>query len=156
MPCQELLQARLRKAFAARDQLGGGSFCRAVHGEQDGLPGPAVISIIRIRIIIAITTCLVIVSTIVIMFIITIGIIIILGTQINFASDRRCHCRPLWQVCCCDFRVGGICKAGAGGSGGAHPMDWKASTVDFRLHQTLFWRHVLFRGVQLQRDTGRK
>eukprot|EP00439_Symbiodinium_sp_Y106_P075861 s1148_g15.t1 len=36
---QELLQARLRKAFAARDQLGGGSFCRAVHGEQDGLPG---------------------------------------------------------------------------------------------------------------------
>ena len=39
LPCEELLQVRLRKAFAARDQLGGVSFCRAVHGEQDGLPG---------------------------------------------------------------------------------------------------------------------
>ncbi|CAE7221872.1 rlmI [Symbiodinium natans] len=38
---QDILQVRLRRAFAAREaRLGGGSaFCRAVHGEQDGLPG---------------------------------------------------------------------------------------------------------------------
>eukprot|EP00931_Biecheleriopsis_adriatica_P060428 TRINITY_DN36296_c0_g1_i1.p1 TRINITY_DN36296_c0_g1~~TRINITY_DN36296_c0_g1_i1.p1 ORF type:complete len:470 (+),score=80.18 TRINITY_DN36296_c0_g1_i1:114-1412(+) len=36
---QELLRSRLRKAFQAREGLGIGAYCRAVNGEQDGLPG---------------------------------------------------------------------------------------------------------------------
>ncbi|CAE7413867.1 rlmI, partial [Symbiodinium pilosum] len=38
---QDLLQVRLRRAFAAREARKGhrAAFCRAVHGEQDGLPG---------------------------------------------------------------------------------------------------------------------
>lgn len=36
---QAELRRRLRKAFAARDALGSSEFCRAVHGELDGLPG---------------------------------------------------------------------------------------------------------------------
>ncbi|CAK9086596.1 unnamed protein product [Durusdinium trenchii] len=36
---QEQLRSCLKTAFAARDHRGSGAFCRAFHGEQDGLPG---------------------------------------------------------------------------------------------------------------------